>query len=903
MGSWIPEMPEGPDPRSSADRERAKRRREALRGHLTYLVAAATILVMGVSLYVASQRLQETVSNLHHEMAEIEHMARLSAEINRADATQRGFLLYGDAAFLERRDGAIDRVRTELETLRSLMSDDAAQLDRLAGLRALLEARIAGMIDIEAQRRAGIAVADQEPELIGRINAAYTDIRAAQTVELDMRRAAEKSASERTLLLIGAAFGVVLLVLLPAYAAFVKESRARRRAQGFVESLADAVPGALVRYRLYTDGRSRYEFVSEGAMRLRGFSREDALQDPETVMGTIHEDDRKAFGASLARAARDLTQVEFDYRVRGPNGETRWIRTTAAPRRARDGSAVFSAYWSDVTQQKRQESDLREAKEAADAANRAKSAFLATMSHEIRTPMNGVLGMLELLALTELNREQRGTLAIVRESGRSLMRIIDDILDLSKIEAGKLELRPEPANVAELVERVRNVYSGNASSKGLVLRHHVDGRISPALVLDPQRLLQILNNLVSNAIKFTEKGEVTILAGLVSREPNFESVRFTVCDTGPGISPGDRERLFAPFSQVSENPQASSGTGLGLSICRRLAGLMGGTIEIEGGSGRGTTMSFTLRLPVAAAPPAGAESQGERPERADPTRGRRRAPTVQAAVEEGSLVLVVDDHPINRMVLLRQIQALGYAAEAAEDGIEALDLWGSGRFGAIFTDCHMPELDGYQLTRHIRKVEQSNDHVRTPIIACTANVLGGEAERCLDAGMDDYLPKPVVLQQLARKLDQWLPLAGVQAAAATVDVPVQRARVPILDLERLALVIGPDTDGQLEALGKYKAFNAEDVRGLEQALAASDLEEATHFAHRIKGAARTFGAEAIGAMAEELEMAGRSGNLEAIRTAMPRLAGAFEDLDREIDAKLGARAIPAGLPMAQEAGR
>jgi len=499
--------------------------------------------------------------------------------------------------------------------------------------------------------------------------------------------------------------------------------------------------------------------------------------------------------------------------------------------------------------------------------------------------MNGVLGMLELLSLTPLTREQRGTLAVVRESGRSLMRIIDDILDLSKIEAGKLELRPEAVDVAELVERARNVYAGNASSKGLTLRHVVDSRIGRSLLVDPLRLLQILNNLVSNAIKFTDKGEVTIWASLVEREAEREVVRFSVSDTGAGITEEDRGRLFAPFSQVSENPQARAGTGLGLSICQRLAAMMGSRIEVESEMGRGTTMTFTLALPVvnAAAPAEARESV-----RADDAaRGRRPAPPVPEAEREGSLVLVVDDHPINRMVLVRQVNALGYAAEAAEDGMDALDMWATGRFAAIFTDCHMPELDGYGLARNIRACEQQNGHVRTPIIACTANVLGGEAERCLEAGMDDYLSKPVVLHQLAAKLDQWLPLRGASEQASDAPQPEPGPTCAVLDRGRLALVVGDDPRRQEEALGKFREFIREDVAALERTLAEGDPEAVAHAAHRIKGAARTFGAEELGLIAERFEDAARAGEVATARAGMVDLQGALARLEAEVGALAG----------------
>ena len=405
-------------------------------------------------------------------------------------------------------------------------------------------------------------------------------------------------------------------------------------------------------------------------------------------------------------------------------------------------------------------------KALAEAATQAKSAFLAMMSHEIRTPMNGVLGMLDIISLTKLDDEQRVTLEIVRDSARSLLRIIDDILDFSKVEAGKLDLRPEPSSIAAIVGRVVNIYSGNASKKGLVLRQSIDSRIDPAVMVDALRLQQILNNLVSNALKFTTRGTVEIRADLVERSAGRVTLRFTVKDTGSGMSAAEQGKLFKPFVQVGEDTvKRFGGTGLGLSISQRLASLMEGSIEVESEVGRGTSMILTVALPIADPSDLPGDSSravtGLRPEslvRADPG-----APHV----------LVADDHPINRLVLLRLVNALGYPAEEAVDGRDAFDKWVGGRFGLVVTDCHMPEMDGYELAREIRLREAQDGRERTPIIACTASAIGSEIENCLAAGMDDYLAKPIALAQLSRILDRWRSAGSSQSpgVAAAQSAP------------------------------------------------------------------------------------------------------------------------------------
>ena len=280
--------------------------------------------------------------------------------------------------------------------------------------------------------------------------------------------------------------------------------------------------------------------------------------------------------------------------------------------------------------------------------------------------MNGVLGMLELLSLTKLDSEQRETLEIVRESGTSLQRIIDDILDFSKIEAGKLEVHPEAASVESVITATRDIFAGNASSKGLLLTGSADPRISPALMVDPMRLRQILNNFVSNALKFTAKGRIEIRGELVARTDREQRVRVSVTDTGIGISAEDQGRLFQPFVQANgETALRFGGTGLGLVICQRLATMMGGTIAMVSELGVGTTMTLELSLPLADPQELRADNPVSHADFLRTMTLRRRAPNPARAEGEGTLVvLLADDHPTNRSLIVRQIHTLGYAAES-----------------------------------------------------------------------------------------------------------------------------------------------------------------------------------------------------------------------------------------------
>ncbi|HSW16186.1 MAG TPA: response regulator [Ramlibacter sp.] len=559
-----------------------------------------------------------------------------------------------------------------------------------------------------------------------------------------------------------------------------------------------------------------------------------------------------------------------------------------------DGDHYFIATFRDISERKRLMTDLKRAREIAQDANRAKSNFLATMSHEIRTPMNSIFGMLELLGLTHLDDEQRATLKVVNGSSRALLRIIDDILDFSKIEAGKLEIRPEVVSIRRLIEDVRNLHVDLASSKGLSVRHSVDTNIGPALRADALRLRQILNNFVSNAIKFTSKGEITIRAALLDRSDGLERLRLTVHDTGIGISEENQQRLFQPFSQGdTDAARNAGGTGLGLTICRRLAEMMGGSVQMESALGKGTTMILTLALPIADA--------GELPDSAAATpRGlpvaagsvARAAPTVAQAEAEGTLVLLVDDHPTNRALLMRQLRVLGYAGESAEDGLQALDKWKSGRFGIVIADCNMPLMDGYEMARTIRMLESDRTAEtarRTPIIACTASALAGEAERCLTAGMDDYLTKPVELAGLMEKLAKWLPIPK-ELEMPPVAVEPAAAGAPSSavahDPASIAATWGVDEAAMRTILADFRGVNDDDAQVLRRAVDSGDMGEVTRATHRMLGAGKMIGASDFAHICERIERAGRLGERQEIKVEMPAFEAQWTRLNEYIDTLL-----------------
>lgn len=439
------------------------------------------------------------------------------------------------------------------------------------------------------------------------------------------------------------------------------------------------------------------------------------------------------------------------------DGQIIYISVTASP--IRDAMGVItgvSFVARDMSRRREMEqvlrqtsSDLAVARDQALESSSLKSAFVATISHELRTPLSAILGMAELLSYTEMTEEQQAFLQILDDSAKSLLGIVSDILDLSKIEAGKLALEHVPFNLIFLAQECARTLSASAKAKGLFLKTQIDQGMPQFVMGDPGRVRQTLINLIGNSIKFTETGGITVEVATVSEDRNTIYIRFSVTDTGIGIAEKDQRLLFKPFTQVDgSHARKYSGTGLGLSISKELVEMMDGTIGVESMAGMGTTFWFLIPFKMCGQP-----SDSE-------TKYDSDNPTFSKNLV-GKLILVVEDSPVLQNLIIKQLETGGIKAHAVASGMKAIEKIKNQDFDLILMDCQLPELDGYSATVAIRQLESTSGR-RIPIIALTAGAMDSDREKCINAGMDDYLSKPTNIRQLFDKLESWICLSERQ---------------------------------------------------------------------------------------------------------------------------------------------
>ena len=787
-----------------------------------------------------------------------------------------------------------------------------------------------------------------------------------------------------------------------------------REAEQRYRTLVERVPAVVYMQEIGSQDSAIY--MSPRIEDMTGYSPDDC-KDPDLRWRMVHPEDRGRMQSEDEHTVEPGEVFTTEYRVVHRDGHTVWVRNEAVVVEDEvSGSRYWQRFMIDITERKRAEEALREnerqlrkARERAEEANRAKSEFLANMSHEIRTPMNGVIGMTDLLLDTPLDEDQREYAETVRRSGENLMMILNDILDFSKIEAGATRLENIDFDLRAAVDDVTMLLARRAHDKGLELAGLIEHNVPYALRGDPGRLRQVLTNVLGNAIKFTEEGEVVVRVKLADEDEESAKVYFEVSDTGIGMSREQQRRLFLAFTQAdASTTRHYGGTGLGLAISKQLVNLMGGEMSVESQSGVGSTFSFAVTFEkqpshARSAPSITADLAGRRALVVDDSRANRSilekqlsswgvqttsveggpqaleelrsavdgnvpydlavldmqmpgmdgmelarrikadpdlSPTRlvlltslgrrtdgqeadqvgieayltkplrqselydalatvlgrSAAGEEPqpvaihsskrqsagsrSRVLVAEDNPVNQKVAVRMLENLGYQVDVASDGREALEALALASYGAVLMDVQMPRMDGYEATAEIRRREAAGDGRHVPIIAMTANAMQGDRQKTLEAGMDDYVSKPVKSGDLDTVLERWI----LPADRGTV-----RREAPI-DRDVLARLRGLQDEDEADIVAELAGIFLEDARSglqtVEEALQKGDAPTIETLAHKLKGGSGNLGAGGLVGLFTRLEDMGASGDLSAGFELLERLREELGKVDIALAAEV-----------------
>lgn len=718
------------------------------------------------SLVVGDRDLEKSDSLILKTHDVITEAEQLSTTIESMLAAQRGYIITGNENFLEQYNEKKTNVSDHIATMAELVSRDLSQVSRLDEVRSyftdfskLLEERaetIAPKVDKQILK--DVEIIDNYKENIIRINSAILE-EEYKILKYRFDILGKKKDQYFSTLLFSVIFGSLLILTFNGF--LLHAQRKRSTAEASLKDTED-------RFALAVDGtedgifdwdvKNNTVFYSRRFFTMLGYDHKAFTGNVKDFTDLLHpEDTEKVWDYIQQYINGELSEYRQEFRMKHSSGRWIWIQSRAKALFNREGMAyrMVGAH-TDITHTVKTQKKLKAEKEQAEDANRAKSEFLAHMSHEIRTPLTAITGIAEIFDKMKdgFDSKQRQLISTLNSSSASLKDLINDILDFSKIESGELELDEYAFSLDEIFENVISMMSLKAAEKGISFVFDYNQLKNAEFYGDPKRIRQILVNLINNAIKFTDQGGVTIKAEIEERDEN-DFVRIDVTDTGIGIAPENFDLVFERFKQADSSVSRKyGGTGLGLPISRNLSRMMSGDIFINSEVGKGSTFTLLLPMKISIKGP-NIEKQKD---------DKKINDKLRAALKGERKILVVEDYEGNVVVLSYILEEIGAAFDIAGTGSEAVKLWNNNHYDIVLMDIQMPEMDGFTATKEIRHLEKQNKLERTPIIGMTAHALVGDKDKCIEAGMDSYLPKPIVEADLKNEIFKYLKQAQKKVA-------------------------------------------------------------------------------------------------------------------------------------------
>ena len=604
---------------------------------------------------------------------------------------------------------------------------------------------------------------------------------------------------------------------------------------------------------IITDRYGKIEWVNEGFTRLSGFQ----LYEVIDTKGEILRESQDIFLEKLSEVVREKKSIAFESKNRNKSGEEYWVISTLTPVLDEYGGVKeIIIIEADITKVKKSQEELitankiaehslmkgnkmldelKQAKLRIEETAKAKERFLASMSHEIRTPMNGIIGLVELLLETELTSEQYKYLSALKISGDTLMVVINDILDISKIDAGKMKFEEVPMQLPLIIDTAMDLFSVRAEEKGIQLKKSIHSMIPPFLMGDPTRLNQIIYNLLSNAIKFTQKGMVDLSVAVKKEDADSALIEFCIRDTGCGIPNDKMSLLFQDFTQLNaETPRKYGGTGLGLAITKRLVELQGGTIKVDSKVNEGTAFTILLEFKKCKDESRISEFLNEK--------------NTYAVIKPiGAKILVAEDNAVNQLLTEKLLKSWKCTVDMVDNGKRAIEKLKAGKYDVVLLDIEMPEMDGYTTAKFIRD-EMSDATRNIPIIAVTAHADPREAEKCIQAGMNDYILKPFNPKELNKKL----------LKITHKNNTVVNGAIKHIDLNHLKTVSYNDETFMIKTINTFIKNLSADMELMKQNLSVQDWEGIRSLAHKMKSSMKLVGAKKIESNMNDIEKAASS---------------------------------------------